>query len=29
MDDVPERVREAMTVHLADTYLDVLRAAFD
>jgi ATP-dependent Lon protease len=29
LDDVPARVREAITVHLADTYLDVLRAAFE
>ncbi|MGD9704175.1 MAG: endopeptidase La [Acidimicrobiia bacterium] len=29
LEDVPERVREAMTVHLADTYADVLAAAFD
>jgi ATP-dependent Lon protease len=29
LDDVPERVREAMTFHLADTYADVLAAAFD
>jgi ATP-dependent Lon protease len=29
LDDVPERVREVMTFHLADTYDDVLRAAFD
>jgi ATP-dependent Lon protease len=28
LDDVPERVREVMTFHLADTYLDVLHAAF-
>ncbi len=28
LDDVPERVREAMTFHLADTYADVLAAAF-
>ena len=28
LEDVPERVREAMTFHLADTYLDVLAAAF-
>jgi len=29
LDDVPERVREAMTFHLADTYADVLKVAFD
>ena len=29
LEDVPERVREAMTFHLADTYDDVLKAAFD
>jgi ATP-dependent Lon protease len=29
LDDVPERVREAMTFHLADTYADVLAVAFD
>ena len=28
LDDVPERVRESMTFHLADTYADVLLAAF-
>ncbi len=28
LDDVPEKVREVMTFHLADTYADVLRAAF-
>lgn len=28
LDDVPERVREQMTFHLADTYADVLAAAF-
>ena len=28
LDDVPEKVREAMTFHLADTYADVLAAAF-
>jgi ATP-dependent Lon protease len=28
LDDVPERVRDAMTFHLAATYDDVLRAAF-
>ena len=28
LDDVPERVREAMTFHLADTYADVLKVAF-
>jgi ATP-dependent Lon protease len=28
LDDVPERVRAAMTFHLADTYADVLAAAF-
>jgi ATP-dependent Lon protease len=28
LDDVPERVREVMTFHLADTYADVLVAAF-
>jgi ATP-dependent Lon protease len=28
LDDVPPRVREAMTFHLADTYADVLRVAF-
>ena len=28
MEDVPERVREVMTIHLADTYADVLAAAF-
>ena len=29
LDDVPEKVREQMTFHLADTYADVLAAAFD
>jgi ATP-dependent Lon protease len=29
LDDVPERVREQMTFHLADTYADVLAVAFD
>jgi ATP-dependent Lon protease len=28
LDDVPDRVREQMTFHLADTYADVLAAAF-
>jgi ATP-dependent Lon protease len=28
LEDVPERVREVMTFHLADTYTDVLHAAF-
>jgi ATP-dependent Lon protease len=28
LDDVPEKVREQMTFHLADTYADVLAAAF-
>ncbi|MCX6519925.1 MAG: endopeptidase La [Actinobacteria bacterium] len=28
LDDVPEKVREVMTFHLADTYADVLAAAF-
>jgi ATP-dependent Lon protease len=28
IEDVPERVREQMTFHLADTYADVLAAAF-
>jgi len=28
LDDVPERVRNEMTFHLADTYADVLAAAF-
>ena len=28
LEDVPERVREQMTFHLADTYADVLAAAF-
>ena len=28
LDDVPEQVREAMTFHLADTYADVVTAAF-
>ena len=28
LDDVPERVRSEMTFHLADTYADVLAAAF-
>ena len=28
LDDVPERVRAVMTFHLADTYADVLAAAF-
>ncbi len=28
LEDVPEKVREAMTFHLADTYGDVLAAAF-
>ncbi len=29
LEDVPEKVRAAMTFHLADTYADVLAAAFD
>ena len=29
LEDVPERVRAEMTFHLADTYADVLAAAFD
>ena len=29
LEDVPERVREVMTFHLADTYADVLAAAFE
>ena len=29
LDDVPERVRNEMTFHLADTYVDVAAAAFD
>jgi ATP-dependent Lon protease len=29
LDDVPEKVREQMTFHLADTYADVLAVAFD
>ena len=29
LEDVPQRVRDAMTFHLADTYLDVLAAAFE
>jgi len=29
LDDVPERVRSEMTFHLADTYADVLSAAFE
>ena len=29
LDDVPERVRSEMTFHLADTYADVLAAAFE
>ena len=29
LEDVPEKVREQMTFHLADTYADVLAAAFD
>jgi ATP-dependent Lon protease len=29
LEDVPERVREQMTFHLADTYADVLAVAFD
>ena len=28
LEDVPERVREVMTFHLADTYDDVLDHAF-
>jgi ATP-dependent Lon protease len=28
LEDVPERVREAMRFHLADTYDDVLAVAF-
>ncbi len=28
LEDVPEKVRDAMTFHLADTYADVLAAAF-
>ncbi len=28
LDDIPERVREVMTFHLAETYADVARAAF-
>ncbi len=28
LDDVPDKVREVMTFHLADTYIDVLNAAF-
>ena len=28
LEDVPEKVRQAMTFHLADTYADVLAAAF-
>jgi ATP-dependent Lon protease len=28
LEDVPQRVRDAMTFHLADTYADVLAAAF-
>jgi ATP-dependent Lon protease len=28
LDDVPERMRDDMTFHLADTYEDVLAAAF-
>ena len=28
LDDIPEQVREAMTFHLADTYADVVTAAF-
>ena len=28
LEDVPERVLDVMTVHLADTYADVLAAAF-
>jgi len=28
LDDVPERVRAEMTFHLADTYDDVINAAF-
>ena len=28
LEDVPEKVREQMTFHLADTYADVLAAAF-
>ena len=28
LDDVPERVRDEMTFHLADTYADVAAAAF-
>ncbi|MFM2077649.1 MAG: ATP-dependent protease La [Actinomycetota bacterium] len=29
LEDVPQRVRDEMTFHLADTYADVLAAAFD
>src|SRR5205085_256596 len=29
LEDVPEKVRDQMTFHLADTYADVLAAAFD
>ena len=29
LEDVPEKVREQMTFHLADTYADVLAAAFE
>ena len=28
LEDVPQRVRDQMTFHLADTYADVLAAAF-
>jgi len=28
IDDVPEKVREQMTFHLADTYTDVAKVAF-
>jgi ATP-dependent Lon protease len=28
LEDVPQRVRDVMTFHLADTYADVLKAAF-
>ena len=28
LDDIPDQVRDAMTFHLADTYADVVAAAF-
>ena len=29
LDDVPEKVRDEMTFHLADTYADVVAVAFE